>query len=106
MKLATIALAVAFALPTTFAIAEGSLNYSTPAARPVVRGVTIGTFRGASFRTARSYRSISGYRAQRVFRGVMSAKKESTLWAANRAASWLWRAALPILARNGPVGPV
>jgi hypothetical protein len=37
MKLATIALAVAFALPTTFAIAEGSLNYSTPAARPVVR---------------------------------------------------------------------
>jgi hypothetical protein len=43
MKPATIALAVAFALPTTFAIAEGSLNYSTPAARPVVRGVTIGT---------------------------------------------------------------
>jgi hypothetical protein len=41
MKLATIALAVAFALPTTFAIAEGSLNYSTPAARPVVRGVTL-----------------------------------------------------------------
>ena len=41
MKLATIALAVAFDLPTTFAIAEGSLNYSTPAARPVVRGVTL-----------------------------------------------------------------
>jgi hypothetical protein len=41
MKLATIALAVAFALPTTLAIAEGSLNYSTPAARPVVRGVTL-----------------------------------------------------------------
>jgi hypothetical protein len=41
MKLATIALAVAFALPTTFAIAEGSLNYSAPAARPVVRGVTL-----------------------------------------------------------------
>ena len=41
MKLATIALAVAFDLPTIFAIAEGSLNYSTPAARPVIRGVTL-----------------------------------------------------------------
>ena len=41
MKLATIALAVAFALPTTFAMAEGTLNYSTFAARPVVRGVTL-----------------------------------------------------------------
>jgi len=41
MKLATIALAVAFALPTTFAMAEGTLNYSTRAARPVVRGVTL-----------------------------------------------------------------
>ena len=41
MKLATIALAVAFALPTTFAMAEGTLNYSTRAARPVVRGVTV-----------------------------------------------------------------
>jgi hypothetical protein len=37
MKLATITLAVAFALATTFAMAEGTLNYSTPAARPVAR---------------------------------------------------------------------
>ncbi len=40
MKLATIALAIAFALPTTVAFAEGTLNYSTLAARPIVRGVT------------------------------------------------------------------
>jgi hypothetical protein len=39
MKLPTIALAVAFVLPTTLAMAEGTLNYSTPAARPVVTGV-------------------------------------------------------------------
>jgi hypothetical protein len=41
MKLATITLAVAFALATTFAMAEGTLNYSTPAARPVARGLTL-----------------------------------------------------------------
>jgi hypothetical protein len=41
MKLATITLAVAFALPTTFAMAEGTLNYSTPAARPVVSDLTL-----------------------------------------------------------------
>jgi hypothetical protein len=41
MKLATIALATAFALQTTFAFAEGTLNYSTFAARPIVRGVTL-----------------------------------------------------------------
>ena len=41
MKLATIALAVAFDLPTIFAIVEGSLNCSTPAACPVIRGVTL-----------------------------------------------------------------
>jgi hypothetical protein len=41
MKLTTIALAIAFALPTTFAFAEGTLNYSTSAARPIVRGVTL-----------------------------------------------------------------
>jgi hypothetical protein len=34
MKLTTIALAIAFALPATFAFAEGTLNYSTFAARP------------------------------------------------------------------------
>jgi len=41
MKLTTIALAIAFALPTTFAFAEGTLNYSTFAARPIVRGATL-----------------------------------------------------------------
>jgi hypothetical protein len=41
MKLATIVLAIAFAIPTTFAVAEGTLNYSTFAARPIVRGVTL-----------------------------------------------------------------
>jgi hypothetical protein len=41
MKLTTIAFVTAFALPSTFAFAEGSMNYSAPAARPVVRGVTV-----------------------------------------------------------------
>jgi hypothetical protein len=41
MKLATIALAIAFALPNTLAFAEGTLNYSAPAAHPVVRGVRL-----------------------------------------------------------------
>ena len=41
MKLMTIGLAIALALPSTFAFAEGTLNYSTPVARPVVRGVTV-----------------------------------------------------------------
>ena len=41
MKLATMALAIAFALPTTFALAEGPMNLAEPVARPVVRGVTV-----------------------------------------------------------------
>jgi hypothetical protein len=41
MKLTTIGLAIALALPSTFAFAEGTLNYSTPIVRPVVRGVTV-----------------------------------------------------------------
>jgi hypothetical protein len=41
MKLMTIGLAIALALPSTFAFAEGTLNYSTPVVRPVVRGVTV-----------------------------------------------------------------
>jgi len=41
MKLTTIALTIAFALPTTFAFAEGTMNYAAPVARPVVRGVTV-----------------------------------------------------------------
>jgi hypothetical protein len=43
MKLTTIALAIAFALPSTLAFAESPMNLAEPAARPVVRGVTIGT---------------------------------------------------------------
>lgn len=41
MKLTTIGLAIAFALPSTFAFAEGTRNYTVPNARPVVRGVTV-----------------------------------------------------------------
>jgi hypothetical protein len=41
VKLATMALALAFALPTTFALAEGPMNLAEPVARPVVRGVTL-----------------------------------------------------------------
>ena len=41
MKLTTMALAIAFALPTTFALAEGPMNLAEPVARPVVRGVTV-----------------------------------------------------------------
>jgi hypothetical protein len=41
MKLTTSALAIAFALPTTFAFA-GPMNSGEPVARPVVRGVTVG----------------------------------------------------------------
>jgi hypothetical protein len=41
MKLTTIGLAIALALPVSFAFAEGTLNYSTPVVRPVVRGVTV-----------------------------------------------------------------
>jgi hypothetical protein len=39
MKLTTVGLAIALALPGTSAFAEGTLNYSTAVARPVVRGV-------------------------------------------------------------------
>ena len=56
MKLTTIALAIAFALSTASAFAEGTLNYSTPVARPVVRGVTVGTARPIATRP----RNISG----------------------------------------------
>ena len=41
MKLTTIGLAIAFALPSRFGFAEGTLNYSLPVVRPVVRGVTV-----------------------------------------------------------------
>jgi hypothetical protein len=43
VKLTTIALAIAFALPSTLAFSEGPMNLAEPAARPVARGVTIGT---------------------------------------------------------------
>jgi hypothetical protein len=41
MNLTIIGLAIALALPSTFAFAEGTLNYSTPVVRPIVRGVTV-----------------------------------------------------------------
>ena len=40
MKFTTIALAIAFALPSTFAVAEGAMNLGDTVARPP-RGVTI-----------------------------------------------------------------
>ncbi|QIG96411.1 hypothetical protein [Bradyrhizobium sp. 6(2017)] len=41
MKLTTIGLAMALTLPSKFALAEGTLNYSLPVVRPVVRGVAV-----------------------------------------------------------------
>jgi hypothetical protein len=41
VKLTMMALALAFALPTTIALAEGPMNLAEPVARPVVRGVTV-----------------------------------------------------------------
>jgi hypothetical protein len=46
MKLTSIALAIAFALPSTLAFAEGPMNLADSAARPVVRGVAIGSTAG------------------------------------------------------------
>jgi hypothetical protein len=40
MKLTTIALAIAFALPSTFALAEGPMNLGSHVARPFT-GVTV-----------------------------------------------------------------
>ncbi|SDT51009.1 hypothetical protein SAMN05444158_6609 [Bradyrhizobium canariense] len=44
MKLTTIALTIAFALPSTFALAENAMNLANPVVRPY-RGVTVGTAR-------------------------------------------------------------
>jgi hypothetical protein len=49
MKLTTIALAIAFALPSTFALAEGAMNLGNTTARPF-RGVTVGTERPVATR--------------------------------------------------------
>jgi hypothetical protein len=43
VKITTIALAISFALPSTLAFSEGPMNLAEPGARPVVKGVTIGT---------------------------------------------------------------
>jgi hypothetical protein len=43
MKLTTIALAIAFALPSTLAFAEGPMNLAEPTARPVLRSVPFRT---------------------------------------------------------------
>jgi hypothetical protein len=53
MKLTTIGLAMALALPSKFALAEGTLNYSLPVVRPVVRGVTVLGSRRSALRTSR-----------------------------------------------------
>ena len=50
MKLATLALAIAFALPTTFARAEGPMNLADPVVRPVVGADTIDAARPMVFR--------------------------------------------------------
>jgi hypothetical protein len=56
MKLTTIALALAFTLPTTFALAEGPMNLaSTEFAHPT-RGVTV----GQASRIATRPRNVSG----------------------------------------------
>jgi len=52
MKLTTIGLAMALALPSKFALAEGTLNYSLPVVRPVVRGVTVLGPRRSGLRTS------------------------------------------------------
>jgi hypothetical protein len=41
MKLTTIGLAMVLALPSKIALAEGTLNYSLPVVRPIVRGLTV-----------------------------------------------------------------
>jgi hypothetical protein len=55
MKLATIALAIAFALPTTFASAEGAMNLGDSVLRSS-RGVTANTTRPIATRP----RNLSG----------------------------------------------
>ncbi len=52
MKLTTIGIAMALALPSEFAVAEGTLNYSLAVVRPVVRGVTILGPRRSGLRTS------------------------------------------------------
>jgi hypothetical protein len=44
MKFTTITLAIALALPSTFALAEGPTNWTSSAARPYT-GATVGTAR-------------------------------------------------------------
>jgi hypothetical protein len=62
MKLTTMALAIAFALPTTFAVASTGMNFGNPSlARPfsgvsVGRGVTV----GSASRIATRPRNLSG----------------------------------------------
>jgi hypothetical protein len=55
MKLTTIALAIAFALPSTFALARGGISIGSHAARPV-RDITV----GAAGPIATRSRNLSG----------------------------------------------
>jgi hypothetical protein len=58
MKLTTIGLALALALPGKIALAEGTLNYSLPVVRPVVRGLTVPGPRRSGLRTSPSRNSL------------------------------------------------
>ena len=61
MKLTTIALAIAFALPTTVAYAEGPMNLADPVTRPYpVAQPYRGTTAGASERIATRPWNVSG----------------------------------------------
>jgi len=56
MKLTTIALALAFTLPTTFALAEGPMNLATTDFARATRSVTV----GQTSRIATRPRNVSG----------------------------------------------
>jgi hypothetical protein len=62
MKLTTIALAIAFALPTTFAVAAGGMNFENPSLARPFSGVTVGrgVTAGATSRIATRPPNLSG----------------------------------------------
>ena len=62
MKLATIALAIAFALPTTFAFADGAMNFGNPSLARPFSGATVGrgVTAGATSRIATRPPNLSG----------------------------------------------
>jgi hypothetical protein len=62
MKLTTIALAIAFALPATFAVAAPGMNFGNPSLARPYSGVTVGrgVSPGAAGRIATRPRNLSG----------------------------------------------